>query len=111
MSKPMTAFNISAVVFQEGEWWSAQCLEYEITAQAKTLTDLRYELERVLVSQAAASIQLGQEPFEGLGAAPQKFWSMFENAKLRLEGDDLPFRLPRPMSPIVPKLRIAELVR
>lgn len=110
MTEISGSFSISAIVFQEGEWWSAQCLEYDIAAQARTLGDLRYELERVLTSHVLISIENGQHPFDGLKPAPQKFWDMFAAAKLRLEGDDLPFRLPQAAAfpPIVPRLRIAE---
>jgi hypothetical protein len=94
MANNQTAFRVSAVLFQEGEWWSAQCLEYDIAAQAKTLPDLRYELQRVLISHVCVALELGREPFEGLGSAPQKFWEMFEGAKMRVESEDLPFRVP-----------------
>ena len=110
MSKEPGVIQISAVLFQDGEWWCAQCLEYDIAAQAPTLSELRYELERVLATHIAASEEQDQHPFETLNAAPQKFWEMFERAKLQLTIDDLPFRLPsvraRPI--LAPRLKIAE---
>jgi len=111
MTEIPSSFSISAILFQEGEWWSAQCLEYDIAAQARTLSDLRYELERVLCSHVLASLEHEQRPFDGLKAAPQKYWEMFAAAKLRLESDELPFRLPQAAAfpPIVPRLRIAEM--
>lgn len=110
MAEIPSPLSISAIVFQEGEWWSAQCLEYDIAAQARTLSDLRYELERVLSSHVLISLENGQRPFDGLKPAPQKFWGMFAAAKLRIEGDELPFRLPQAAAfpPIVPRLRVAE---
>lgn len=102
--------NISVILFQEDEWWTAQCLEYDVAAQARTLPELRCELERVLTSHVLVSMKKGQPPFGGLKPAPQKFWDMFAAAKLRVEGDELPFRLPQVAAfpPIVPHLRIAE---
>ncbi|HKO06445.1 MAG TPA: hypothetical protein VJ487_01930 [Alphaproteobacteria bacterium] len=102
---------VSVVLFQEGDWWSAQCLEYDITAQAKTLPDLQYELQRVLISQMAVSIEVGIAPFEDIGPAPQRFWEMYEGAKLRLEIDETPFRLPTPgaFAPLEPRFRVAKL--
>jgi hypothetical protein len=110
MNDVPASFAISAVLFQEGEWWSAQCLECDIAAQARTLSDLRYELERVLSSHVLISLENGRRPFDGLKPAPQKFWDMFTAAKLRIEGDELPFRLPQAAAfpLIVPRLRIAE---
>jgi hypothetical protein len=110
MTETPSAFSISAILFQEGEWWSAQCLEYDIAVQARTISDLRYELERVLCSHVLISLENEQRPFDGLKPAPQMYWDMFAAAKLRIEGDELPFRLPQAAAfpPIVPRLRIAE---
>jgi hypothetical protein len=109
-SDAMYAINISAVLFQEGEWWSAQCLEYDIAAQAKTIPELHREFERVLCTHIAASVDMGRKPFEGLEPAPRIFWKMYQNAKLRVEGDSQPFRLPTPVGvpQLVSKLKIAE---
>jgi hypothetical protein len=102
--------QISAIVFQEGAWWSAQCLEYDLAAQARTLSDLRYELQRVIASHVAVSRELGQPPFETLMPAPQKYWDMYMAAQIRLEADDLPFRLPSGATSkiMTPRLRLAE---
>ena len=102
--------QISAIVFQDGGWWAAQCLEYDLAAQARTLSDLRYELQRVIATHVAASEALGQEPFENLKPAPQKYWDMYMAAQIRLEADDLPFRLPAGATQIVmtPKMKLAE---
>ena len=77
----MENIKISAVVFEEEGWWCAQCLEYDVAAQAATLLDLRVELERVLTSHAALAAELKRDPFFGLEKAPQKFWEMYREAK------------------------------
>jgi hypothetical protein len=110
MPSAMNALNISAVLFQEGEWWTAQCLEYDIAAQAKTLPELRHELERVIVSHLVVSDELGRPAFANIGPAPQRFWKMYASSNMRLETEEMPFRLPTDhLSPsIIPRLRIAE---
>ncbi len=110
MAGNMPSFQISAVLFEEGGWWAAQCLEYDIAAQARTLADLRYELERVLLSHVVVATELGRAPFEGLGPAPQRFWDMYAASSMRIESDELPFRLPNPapFPTITPRLKIAE---
>ena len=65
--------QLRAVLFEEGGSWSAQCLEYDIAAQAKTLLDLHDEIARVLAAHIAASVQMGREPFEGIQPAPKRF--------------------------------------
>lgn len=104
------AFHISAILFEEGDWWSAQCLEYDIAAQARTLNDLLYELERVLVSHLSIAEQLGRKPFEGLDPAPQKFWELYQKSRARVETEGSPFRLPKAVAypPLSPHLKIAD---
>ena len=72
--------NFTILVFQEGEWWSAQCLQYDIAAQAKTLPDLFYEMERTLMGYFAIAAEKGGVPFAGIGAAPQKYWDVVDQS-------------------------------
>src|SRR5262249_36631575 len=96
------------VLLQEGDYWPAQCLEYDIAAQAKTLTDLREELERVVVVHIVLSIELGGEPFAVLEPEPLKFRDMFEKSGVRIEADNIPSRCPDIESLSVrTKLRVA----
>ncbi|MCW5695169.1 MAG: hypothetical protein KIS96_00395 [Bauldia sp.] len=76
---------MNALVFRDGDHWIAQGLEFDIAAQASSLDDIHGAFFKALAANAAASIELGLEPFEGIGAAPQRFWSMWEAARLRLE--------------------------
>jgi hypothetical protein len=87
--------DVSVLLIQEDDgWWSAQCLEYDLAAQANNLTDLLYELEKTLISHIAANEAAGIDPFADIPAAPQTYWEMFNKAKLDVSGDRLPFRAP-----------------
>jgi hypothetical protein len=111
MDELASPFKIDVLLLQEGEWWSAQCLEYDIAAQAKTLPELRNEPERVLLLHVILAQEEGKRPFDEMRPAPKKYWDMFAAAKLRVEGDELPFRLPHSVHfpPILPQLKIAEV--
>ena len=99
-------YVIHAVVYEEEGWLVARCLQYDITAQARTHTDLYYELERLLMGRLVVGEELGvSEPIESLPPAPQKYWDMFERA-LSLEAKSLPFRLPQGMVHMVPKVEM-----
>lgn len=112
MTEPMTApaFNISAVLYEEGDWWIGQCLQYDITAQANSLPELQYELERVLFAHLCAGMAENRTPFEGLPPAPQKFWRMWQ-AGSAIERRNLSFGppTPTPMQTIDLKPRVGEL--
>jgi hypothetical protein len=81
----MPVQKIRAVAFREGEWWVAQCLEYDLATQARRLEDLPQELRRLLAVQVAASLECGVEPFYGFSPAPRRFWEMYERSKSRVE--------------------------
>lgn len=93
---------IRTVLFQEGGWWVAQCLDVDIAAQAKTEADLEYELGRILFSHVMASEELGAVPFANLRPAPRRYWEMFFTAKAQSTTmppfrplADVPHSLPR----------------
>lgn len=111
MTDTMTAaFNISAVLYQEGDWWIGQCLEYDITAQANSLPELQYEIERVLFTHICVSAAEHRTPFEGLPTAPQKFWRMWE-AGAGIERKHVSFRppSPQPLPSVILTPKVGEL--
>ena len=81
----MPKYTIHAVAFRRGEWWIAQCLEYRLSTQTRTLEELPYELDRLLTVQIQASLARGIEPFAGFSPAPKRFWEMYERARARVE--------------------------
>ena len=54
---------------------SMHCLEYDFATQAKSLADLRYDLERMIVGHIAVSLENGLQPFGNARRAPKKFWT------------------------------------
>jgi hypothetical protein len=72
--------TIHVVVFHDGEWWIAQCLEYDLCTAKERLEDLSAEIRRFLKVQILGSLDLKIEPFSGLGPAPKRFWRMYEQA-------------------------------
>ena len=84
--------HIKAVVFKEGDWWVAQCLEHDIAAQAKTPKDLAYEIQRAIIGHIIVSKEEGLTPFEDLPRAPEKYWQLFTNS-LQLSPSNFKFQL------------------
>ena len=71
--------KLTVIIFQrDAEEWVAQCLECDIGAQASTLLDLLYELQRVLVGHVVISRHHGLEPFECLPPAPGDYRNRLE---------------------------------
>jgi hypothetical protein len=82
---PSTNDAIHAVIFRNGEWWVAQCLEYDIATQARELRDLLNEVERIVAAHILVADKDGMEPFANLPKAPKRFWQMYKNATARVE--------------------------
>jgi hypothetical protein len=68
---------IRVIVFKEDEFWVAQCLEYDIAAQAEDLDTLRSRLFVTLKADLAASIEIRGEPFAGIDPAPPFFHNLW----------------------------------
>ena len=77
-------YAIRAVVFQEGEWLCAQCLEYDLVAQAKTLPKLCRALQQLVVGHVAVRLHHNQRPFRDLPRASAKYWTMFRDSRLAI---------------------------
>ena len=94
-------YRLDVLVMKEGEWLVAQCLQYDLTAQAKTFSDLEYAFEHALIGHVVTSVENNLSPFESLPPAPKAYWEAWRRA-LRLERPAFPaFRVPRSV-PIPP---------
>lgn len=107
----MNSIDINVVLYQEGSHWIAQGLEYDITAQAPSLPELRERFAVKVAAEVAISVELKREPLEGIDPAPAHFWRMFDKARMTVETESPPFALqggaacPR----IVPRMKVGQL--
>jgi len=84
--RPPKNLLVRVLFLKEGDAWVAQCLEYDIAAQAKTLPEAEQAFERTLVGQIMLDLRRGKEPFSGTKPAPRMYWRKFnEGLGLRME--------------------------
>jgi hypothetical protein len=104
-------YAIRAVVFQEGDRLCAQCLEYDLAAQARSLPQLFRALERLIVGHIAIRLRHKQQPFRDLPRAPRKYWAMFRRSRLALPAPMFKLAALRSHGVVVapPEVRIATL--
>ena len=78
--------------------WVAQCLEYDIGAQANTRADLSYEFQKSIVGHILICAKHGATPFESLPPAPSLYWHMRRSRLVeeRPPQFDLPPEVTRP---------------
>jgi hypothetical protein len=102
-------FVVSVLLLREEDGWVAQCLEYDVAAQGKTITQVKTAFERTFVGQILVDVKAGRQPLEGVGQAPGFYWEKFEHAE-RL-ADRKPFYLPEGIPPAFMIAAVADDVR
>lgn len=101
-------FRVSVVIYPERDVWIAQCLEYDIVSQGKTIQDVQDRLTRNIAATFSIYAENGKNAFESIPPAPKKFWEMFEKATVQVSGRERPMRSPRPLPPIRPVMKLIE---
>ena len=68
---------IRVIVFNEGDMWAAQCLEYDIGAQANTLEELKERIEAAIDAECRESLARNGARFAGILPAPSHYERMW----------------------------------
>jgi hypothetical protein len=82
---------LNVLFFKEQEFWVAQCLQFDVTAQGKTIPEARRSFERVLVAQIICDLEEKRPPLSSVPRAPTKFWQQFRKASALAEREPIPF--------------------
>jgi hypothetical protein len=77
----------------DGVLWVAQCLEYDIAAQGRSISAAHQAILQALNDQAKRDAAEGREPFVDFDQAPAEFWKHFDSG-LPLEEKPTPEALP-----------------
>ena len=97
--KHQISLDLRVLLFQEDKTWVAQCLEWDIAAQGKTLDDALNSFECIFVGQIILDIENGRKPLESTPVAPKEYQKMFKDA--RKLADKKPFSLPKEIRPVI----------
>ena len=90
-------FVVSVLLLHEQDNWVAQCLEYDVAAQGRTIAEAKAAFERTFVGQILVDVKNNSRPLEGIGQAPGVYWNKFSQGE-RLT-DRKPFYLPDGIPP------------
>lgn len=77
--------SLSVLLIKEGNQWAAQCLEFDIAAQGKTLHAAMNAFTRAYVSEVAVCNELGVNIEESIPPAPQYYWNLYDSEAERIE--------------------------
>jgi hypothetical protein len=70
--------QIRVLVTKEGDYWVAQCLEYDIGAQARNPNDLPKRLMAALEARRQETLKQYGRAFAGIKRAPDHFFRAWE---------------------------------
>lgn len=70
--------RLKILLFTEGSTWIAQCLQFDITAQADSHPKALERLEVLFWAQHYLDVQAGRAPFSAALKAPKRYWEMFK---------------------------------
>jgi hypothetical protein len=75
-------FDVSVLLVREDNRWVAQCLEYDVAAQADTIPEVKNAFERAFACQVAVDVCHGHEPMQNVPKAPKFYHEWFEKAEV-----------------------------
>lgn len=78
--KQAEADTVRVLIFQDHGWWVAQCLEYDIGAQAEDRNELFKRLTATLAIEASHTEERFGAAFAGIDRAPQEFFDRWEKS-------------------------------
>jgi hypothetical protein len=104
-------FRLDVLVMREpvgkGQCWVAQCLQYDIVAQADTINALQATFLNALEANIILGLRRGVEPLSNLKPAPKYYWDQYSSAKkvgpnfpVSLAGDRIPKQFANKLSRI-----------
>ena len=79
MSKIGKTFRV--LVYREGRYWIAQCIDYDIAAYARNLHKLPEKFFETVARHIILAVEYQREPFAGLPRPPARFRSLFDAAE------------------------------
>ena len=89
---------LNVLLMREGAYWVAQCLQFDIAVQGKTLAEAQYLFGQTIAARLLVGREMGIEALCTLPAAHPHYWSLWREA-LRVEATSEPtFRLDAPGS-------------
>lgn len=77
--------HIRAIVFKDGDMYVAQCLEYDIAAQAKDINALIARLDLTIEAEFAACHDADLEPREAISPAPNYYHDLWTKRSVTLD--------------------------
>jgi hypothetical protein len=90
--------TLRVLLLNERGAWVAQCLEYDIAAQGKSIKDAISSFAEVLGGQITLDLKANREPLSGKKEAPSWYWRAFAEAEQLARPINLPLSERAPLA-------------
>lgn len=70
--------ELKVLVLREQDYWIAQCLEYDIAVQARSLPELQNRFMRVFAGHVALAVEHNDRPFSNIEPPPSSYQHLWE---------------------------------
>ncbi len=70
--------TMKVIFTKDCEIWTAQCLEFDISAQGVSMDDAAIRFEAALLAESVTSKRLMGEVFKGIPEAPKSFFDLWD---------------------------------
>jgi len=91
---------LRVLITKQCDWWVAQCLEYDLAVQARTLRGVQYEFQRIFFGRLVIAEELGVDPFAGISQPPPYYEAVYNDTvktvRMEMKPIDVP---PAPIPP------------
>lgn len=105
--------KLNVLFINDGNGYTAQCLQYDIAAQGSSIKEAQCAFEYVITAEVGYLAETDRT-LEELPAAPKYFWDLYEDASVLAPIPGKPLRVPSRISSILtslfagePELRVA----
>jgi hypothetical protein len=88
MKKVTQTLPIRVLLVKGKSSWVAQCLEYDLAAQGKTIRKAKHAFLLTFASQVALDVQHGRRPLEQFSEAPRRYWDEWEESEAIVDRGD-----------------------
>jgi hypothetical protein len=79
-------YSMNAVAFQQGDVWVVQGIQYNLVAVARNVQDVPKAFMNAVIERVHVAEHLGlDDPFLGVGPAPERFHKMFDAASTEVK--------------------------
>lgn len=72
--------TIRVLIFKDGDYLVAQCLEHDVAAQGKSMKELMDSFCYSFFGHVQLAEEFGEVPLADLGEAPPVYWRMYDEA-------------------------------